>query len=177
MPKNSTIAWRWVIALSLATGFLASTAAQDRDDKPNRKQTASGFEVTLLEIKRATERDPLNNVLVYRYGSCPPGAALEGIKALAGNGKDVLVAQVEIRVLNSYREASVALPILLDIDGKKFTSSNTMLSASLSEVLRRIKGKAEQLRCEFPFEIPKGTRLTKLQFDEIAFDLNPSKGP
>ena len=171
MRKTILIVTATVLCLAFSVPALLHVAAQNRETNRNRKQTTNGFEVTLLDVKPATERDSLNNVVTYRYGSCPPGVVLDGVKVLAESGRDVLIARLEFKVLKSYGNAKISLPVLVDANGKKFASRNTMLSDSLSELLQRLRGKDDQLQCEFPFEVPTGTRMTKLQYDELSFEV------
>jgi hypothetical protein len=164
--------------LFLALCLVGATAPQSSTDKtkPASKKTDSGFEVFLLQAKATKDLDPLNNVPSYRYGSCPPGAVLDGMTVLANSGNDVIIVRLGIKVLPNYGGVSLSLPVLLDVGAKKYTSRNTMLGDSLQETLRRLKGTDEQLQCEFPFEIPRGTRVNKVQYEGVVFDLNMEDG-
>ena len=153
---------------------LVSAAAQEGPgdkDKVASKKSASGFEIFLLNAQATTDRDELNNVPTFRYGSCPPGAVLPDIKLLGNRGNDVVVVRLGIKVLPNYGGGSLSLPILIDAGGKKYSSRRTMLADSLSDLLRTLKGTDKQLQCEFPFETPAGTQIKQVQFEEVLFDL------
>jgi len=162
------------LALALLSVFLINASGyQSSADKtrPEGMKTKSGFEVFLDEANATKDRDPLNNVPVYRHGSCPPGAVLPDVKLIGDNGHEVVIVRLGIKVLPDYAGGSVSLPVLIGAGGKKYHSRATMLSDSLPEMLRTLKGTGKQLQCEFPFEIPAGTQIKQVQFEEVLFDL------
>ena len=158
----------------LACG-LVLTRGQDvpRDKKEVvSKKTQTGFEVFFIDAKVSRDRDSVNDVALYRVGSCPPGAVMGDMKVMANHGSDVMIITLGIKVLPIYAGTDLSLPVLFDADGKKYTAGrNTMLAGNLTTFLQNLKGKDEQLRCEFPFEMPKGTRINKLLFESITFDI------
>ena len=151
--------------------FAAIVAQEKSPDKttPDSKKTASGVEVTILEAKPAEEFDAVNRVPMFRMGSCPPGAAMPGIKIGGNRGKDVIIVQLGLKFPPDYPQSDFPIPVLLDASGKKYPSNNVM--APSKELVPRIKTTGEQLKCEVPFEVPAGTEMTKLQYDTLVFDL------
>lgn len=166
-----------LLAFSLLALCLVSATAQEGPgdkDKVVSKKTTSGFEIFLLNVQATTDRDELNNVPTFRYGSCPPGAVLPDIKLLGNSGNDVVIVRLGIKVLPNYGGGSLSLPVLIDAAGKKYSSRRTMLADSLPELFRTLKGTDKQLHCEFPFETPAATQIKQVQFEEVLFDLKES---
>lgn len=152
--------------------LFATIVAQEKSpDKttPDSKKTASGLEVTILEAKPTEEFDAVNRVPTFRMGSCPPGAAMPGFKIEGNHAKDVIIVQLGLKFPPDYPRNDFPLPVLLDASGKKYSSNNVMAPAK--ELVPRIKTTGEQLKCEIPFEVPAGTAMTKLQYDNLVFDL------
>jgi hypothetical protein len=155
------------ILLALCVFNPASTYPQA--DKPLTKKTDNGLEVSLLKVELVRERDDLNQVPIYRMGSCPPGAAGNGIKMFANSGTQVYFVRLGIKVLPEYKGGGVKAPTITDADDKKYVSKNTMLPDSLLNDLTKLKG--QQLECEFPFEVRFGKQLKELQYGAISFSL------
>jgi len=126
----------------------------------------------MLEAKPAEDIDPVNRVPTFRMGSCPPGAAMPGIKLEGNHGKDVIIVQFGLKFPPDYPRADFPVPVLIDASGKKYSSNNVMEPSK--DLVPRLKTTGEQLKCEIPFELPAGTRITKLQYDDVVFDLKRS---
>ncbi len=172
MVITKTCAVAFVFAL-----FLFGDSHQDRGDKSLTKKTDSGLEVTLIKVDLVHERDEMNNVPIYRMGSCPPGAAGNGMKVLANAGTQVYVVRIGIKVLPDYKGGGVMLPTITDTEDKTYSSKNTMLPASLPGELSKLKATNQQLECEFPFEVRFGKLLKELKYDAITFEIKPHIEP
>ena len=157
------------VLLNVLLLLTAGHANQAQDDKPLAQKTDNGLEVSLLKVELVRERDELNNVPIYRMGSCPPGAAGNGIEMFANPGTQVYFVQLGIKVLPEYKGGGVTVPTITDADDKKYVSENTMLPDSLLHDLKKLKG--QQLECEFPFEVRFGKQLKELQYGAISLDL------
>ena len=152
--------------------LLATIVAQEEPpDKsaPASKKTAAGLEVTVLEAKPAEDFDAVNRVPTFRMGSCPPGAAMPGFKIEGNHGKEVIIVQLGLKFPRDYGQTDFPVPVLLDASGKQYSSNNMMEPSK--ELVPRIKTTGEQLKCEIPFELPAGTQITKLQYDNLVFDV------
>ena len=163
-----------LLVVPLLSYLVIGTAAQKSElnaTQPPGKRTSAGFEVSVLQAKNATDWDEQYNVPAYRYGSCPPGAAVTGMSVSAESGHEVLIIRLGVKVTADYRGGALSLPVLLDDAGKKYETQNTMLPNSLRELLQRQKGTSDRLQCEFPFEIPRGVHVKQIQFDDALLDL------
>lgn len=160
------------VVYRLWSATLSSATAQDpRDDKskPITKKTNAGVEVTLIETRIVQELDPDNHVALYRMGSCPPGVILPGMKLYANHGQDVIVVLLALKFPTGYKGPDFSMPVLLDAADKKYTSRNMFQAPTgMAEQLQKT---GEQIRCEIPVEIPKGTHLTRMQYDDAVFDI------
>jgi len=154
--------------------LVAAVAAQENPaDKtaPLTKKSAAGVEVTLLEVKPAKDFDAVNRVPTFRMGSCPPGAAMPGFTIQSEPGRKVIIVQIALKFPGDYSRADFPIPVMVDANGKKYSSGNMM--APSKELVPRIKSTGEQLKCEIPFELPAGTDIIKLQYVDVFFDLKP----
>ncbi|MFS8084686.1 MAG: hypothetical protein ACMG6H_03585 [Acidobacteriota bacterium] len=162
----------WLALGVLAPLFLTSATAQETSvdkSKPVTEKTSRGVEVTLVETRIIQEYDPDNHVALYRMGSCPPGIILPGIKLQANRGQDVIVVLIDLKFPTGYKGLDFSMPQLSDTTDKKYLSRNMFQAPTgMAEELQKT---GEQIRCEIPFEIPKGTQLTKMQYDDVLFDV------
>ena len=163
-----------LVCLILFATIVDQEIPADKSTPPSKK-TSGGLEVTILEAKPADDFDAVNRVPMFRMGSCPPGAVMPGFKIEGNHGKDVIIVQLRLKFPSDYPQSDFPLPVLFDANGKKYSSNNLMEPPK--ELLARIKTTGEQLKCEIPFELPAGTQITKLQYDNVVFDLKVSRSP
>jgi len=160
-----------LIAIGLL-GLCGLTFAQEKNPdlaKTLVKKTTAGVEVTLFQAAASTDIDPVNRVPQFRMGACPPGAVLGDMRIQGDRNTDVIVVLIGLRFGASYHGPDFVTPFLIDAAGKEYSSRN-MFDAPKG-MATALQKTGEQIKCEVPFEIPKGIQPTKLKYDDAIFEL------
>lgn len=126
-----------------------------------RKQTRTGLEIALIGV--VTERD------AYRFGACPSGDSGIPDRVVVLPGMITFVAHFSFRILPAFKGQNISKPILLDRDGKEYRSEHSYLPAQ--KLVADLKGTQTALDCEFPFQVPAGTRPASLQLEGVSFEV------
>ena len=113
-------------------------------------QTFKGLEMRATGIARAS------NVALI---DCPPGA--NTVRGNARPGEEFAVVSVAFTVTPGFKDTVVKKPVLVDASGKTFNTSVSIIDA----------GSVPSYTCEFPFRVPEGTKLGKLQIETATLDL------
>jgi hypothetical protein len=138
------------IALFLsASAFHFSLAAQGA--KPANYK---GLEITVTGVERAM------NVSLK---DCPPGS--NTVRGNTKPGEEFANISIAFKVTPAFKETMMKKPVLVDADGKSFNTSVAFVDpASVPEYT-----------CAFPFRVPTGTKLGKLQIESTTIDLSSFK--
>lgn len=157
-------------AVIASIALCALTLAQEpKTEKPLVKKTTAGVEVTLFQAALTTDIDTVNRVPQFRMGACPPGAVMGDMKIQGDTDKDVVIVLLGLRFAAGYQGPDFVMPVLIDSAGKEYVSRNMFeapkgMGASLQKT-------GEQIKCEIPFEVPKGTQATKIKYDDTVFEI------
>ena len=133
------------IALLLSAAAFQSTAAQSA--KPANYK---GLQITVTGVERAT------NVSLK---DCPPGS--NTVRGNTKPGEEFANITVAFKVTPGFKEAVVKKPTLVDADGKTFNTSVAFVDP----------GSVPEYSCSFPFRVPTGTKLGKLQIETTTIEL------
>ena len=134
-----------VALLLSAGGFSFSLSAQGA--KPSNYK---GLEITVTGVERAM------NVSLK---DCPPGA--NTVRGNTKPGEEFANITIAFKVTPAFKEALVKKPTLVDADGKVFNTSVAFVDP----------GSVPEYSCSFPFRVPTGTKLGKLQIETTTIDL------
>ena len=133
------------IALLLSAAAFQSTSAQSA--KPANYK---GLEITVTGVERAM------NVSLK---DCPPGS--NTVRGNTKPGEEFANITIAFKVTPGFKEAVVKKPTLVDADGKTFNTSVAFVDP----------GSVPDYNCSFPFRVPTGTKLGKLQIETATIDL------
>src|SRR5262245_46188674 len=134
------------IALLLSAGaFHFSVSAQGA--KP---ADYKGLQITVTGVERAM------NVSLK---DCPPGA--NTVRGNTKPGEEFANITIAFKVTPAFKEAVVKKPTLVDAAGKTFNTSVAFVDP----------GSVPEYSCSFPFRVPTGTKLGKLQIETTTIDL------
>ena len=160
-----------VIPLALLCFINLAFAQESGGDKlkTETKKTGKGVEVTLFDIRVIKELDPDNRVPLFRMGSCPPGVVLPGMKLQGSRGQDAIAILIGLKFPEGYEGPDFSMPVLVDAADKKYVSKNMFQPPS--GMAQKLQKTGDQIKCEIPVEVPKGTSLNKLQYDDAVFDI------
>ncbi len=134
------------IALLLSVGALPlGLSAQ------GAKANYKGLEITVTGVERAM------NVSLK---DCPPGS--NTVRGNTKPGEEFANISIAFKVTPAFKETMMKKPVLVDADGKAFNTSVAFVDpASVPEYT-----------CAFPFRVPTGTKLGKLQIESTTIDLS-----
>jgi hypothetical protein len=134
------------IALSLSLGAAHLTLTAQ-----GAKASYKGLEITVTGVERAM------NVSLK---DCPPGS--NTVRGNTKPGEEFANISVAFKVTPVFKEAMLKKPVLVAADGKTYNTSVAFVDpASVPEYT-----------CAFPFRVPTGTKLGKLQIETAAVDLS-----
>ena len=139
------------------------------DSQTSTKKSASGVEISILEVKKSDDYFEAPDILQFRMGACPPGSALGDVKIEADRGADVILVLYGLRFPASYGSSDLPVPVLMDDAGKTHATVNMFKPPD--ELVPRLKQTGEQLKCEVPFQLPAGIKIIKLAFGDLSFDV------
>jgi hypothetical protein len=111
-----------------------------------------GLEMTVVGVERA---------MTAGLRDCPPGS--NTIKALTKPGEEFAIVSVAFTVTAAFTETMVKKPVLVDASGKTYNTAVSFIDPAT----------VPAYTCAFPFRIPDGTKLGKLQIDSVSLDLAP----
>ena len=140
---------RMVVASGIALLF-SIAALQSPSAQGGKPANYKGLQITVAGVERAM------NVSLK---DCPPGA--NTVRGNTKPGEEFANITVAFKVTPAFKETIVKKPTLLDADGKLFNTSVAFVDP----------GSVPEYSCSFPFRVPTGTKLGKLQIDTTTIDL------
>jgi hypothetical protein len=144
---------RTVVATGIAL-VLSASAFHLGLSAQGAKATYKGLEITVTGVERAM------NVSLK---DCPPGS--NTVRGNTKPGEEFANIAVAFKVTPAFKETMMKKPVLVDADGKAFNTSVAFVDpASVPEYT-----------CSFPFRVPTGTKLAKLQIETTTIDLSSFK--
>jgi hypothetical protein len=145
-----------VTRVSVATGvaLLLSAAAFQSLSAQGAKANYKGLEITVTGVERAMN---------VGLKDCPPGS--NTVRGNTKPGEEFANISIAFKVTPAFKETTMKKPVLVDADGKAFNTSVAFVDpASVPEYT-----------CAFPFRVPTGTKLGKLQIESTTIDLTSFK--
>lgn len=142
-----------VTRVSVASGIallLSAAAFQSLSAQGAKPASYKGLEITVTGVERAMN---------VGLKDCPPGS--NTVRGNTKPGEEFANITVAFKVTPAFKEAMMKKPVLVDGDGKTFNTSVAFVDpASVPEYT-----------CSFPFRVPTGTKLGKLQIETTTIDL------
>ncbi|MGH9385587.1 MAG: hypothetical protein ACRD2N_14995 [Vicinamibacterales bacterium] len=133
--------------LSSLFSLISLPLAADQAAKPANYK---GLEITVTGVERAMN---------VGLKDCPPGA--NTVRGNTKPGEEFANITIAFKVTPAFKETMMKKPTLIDAAGKTFNTSVAFVDpASVPEYT-----------CSFPFRVPTGTKLGKLQVDTTTIDL------
>jgi hypothetical protein len=140
---------RTVVATGIAL-LVSASAAHLTLSAQGAKGSYKGLEITITGVERAM------NVSLR---DCPPGA--NTVRGNTKPGEEFANISVAFKVTPAFKETMVKKPVLIDDGGKAFNTSVAFVDP----------GSVPEYTCAFPFRVPTGTKLGKLQIETTTIDL------
>jgi hypothetical protein len=139
-----TVVTTGIALLLSAAAFHLTLTAQ------GAKGTYKGLEITVTGVERAM------NVSLK---DCPPGS--NTVRGNTKPGEEFANIAVSFKVTPAFKETIVKKPVLVAEDGKTYNTSVAFVDP----------GSVPEYTCAFPFRVPTGTKLGKLQIETTTVDL------
>jgi hypothetical protein len=133
------------IALLLSPGSFHFTVSA-QGGKANYK----GLEITVTGVER---------VMNVSLKDCPPGS--NTVRGNTKPGEEFANISIGFKVTPAFKETMLKKPVLVDADGKTFNTSVAFVDPA----------SVQEYTCSFPFRVPTGTKLGKLQIETATIDL------
>ena len=115
------------------------------------KANYKGLEITVTGVERAMN---------VGLKDCPPGS--NTVRGNTKPGEEFANISIAFKVTPAFKETMMKKPVLLDADGKAFNTSVAFVDPA----------SVPDYTCSFPFRVPTGTKLGKLQIESTTIDLS-----